>query len=435
MLKTANLFRNPSVQKFFKSALIYASGDFLNKVIPFILIPVLTRLLSTEDYGIIATFMAILGIVQIIISMGTVPAIMRGYFDREKENFVFSEFVFSGLVINFTVFFIIILLWLMLKSVFTKLIPIPFGFQLLIPLIGFFSVVATIPSQLWVYMKKPLPYAVFNASRTLLEIVFSIWLIVSLGLGWDGRIFGIFAGKALYFLIGIYILLKSKLVSVSLNVDYIKNIICFGAPVVLHSLGYVMVAAIDRFFLNAFINLSTTGIYSVSYSICTVIMFATGAVHLALSPAIYEKLGNATDAFKQKLVKYTYCYFFVTLVGVAAFIFFVPGFLNIYLGERFLDAKKFIFWLALGFGFYSMYITVVMYIWYSKKTVFLSIIAVAMIVLSIVSNYVLIKLNGAVGVAQATCIVFFSQFLMAWYASNKVYPLPWLSFMKRVRAA
>ena len=131
----------------------------------------------------------------------------------------------------------------------------------------------------------------------------------------------------------------------------------------------------------------------------------------------------------------TYCYFLLIFMGVAAFIFLAPGFLNIYLGEAFLDAKKFIFWLALGFGFHSLYIMIVSYIFYSKKTHMLNKIAVITVILSVVLNYILIRWNGAIGVAQATCLVFFSRFLMAWHASNKVYPMPWLSFMHRIRAA
>jgi len=148
------------ISNLIKSTFIYAGGNLVTRAIPFILLPILTRFLSPEDYGMLATFMAIFGVVQVVIYMGTTDAIVRGYFDREKEGFNFSKYVFNGVFINFTIFVTILTLWVLLKFYFQKIIPIPFDYQLLIPLLGLFVSINGIRSKLWVIMKKPLAYGI-----------------------------------------------------------------------------------------------------------------------------------------------------------------------------------------------------------------------------------------------------------------------------------
>jgi len=429
--KIRSLLRKQSVQKLFKSTAVYAGGNLINRAIPFILVPVLTRVLAPHDYGVLATFMAIFGIVQMLIYMGVTDAIIRAYFEKEEAGFDFSKYVFNGFCVSLIMTFIVLSIFGIGKQYFTRVIPIPFNYQILIPFIGLFAAVTGIPAKLWVAMKKPAQYTIFNFSNTTIELILSILLVVAVGLGWQGRVWGITLTKCLFFIVSIYILLRCDFFRISIDWGYLKRIVSYGSPIVLHSLGFVIVAAIDKFFLNKFIGLSVTGIYSVSYALCSVIAFLTGAFNLAWVPFFYEKLGNITHDLKVRLVQFTYMYFVLVLAIVALFIASAPYILKILVGEKFLGARIFIFWLALGFGFHSMYTMVVTYIFYVKKTYVLSIIAVVTVISSIVLNYVLIKANGAIGVAQATCLVFFIRFLLVWYFSNKMYAMPWFRFLSK----
>lgn len=418
-----------------KPVTIYGGGSLISRAIPFVLLPVLTRFLTPADYGILATFIAIFGVVHITIYMGVTDAVMRAFFDKDKDGFCFPEYVFNGFVINTVIFVGIISVLMLLKGVLVKWIPISFGFQLLIPTIGYLAAIYKTPLKLLVAMKKAWFYSIFCVSETLIEVALAVILIVFLGFDWQGRVWGLVVSKFLLCMAGLYFLLKHKFIQTTVNKKYISDIFSYGSPVFLHSVGFVVIAAIDRFFINAYLDVATTGIYSVSYSICSLIAFAAGALALSWSPVFYEKLGGLSKDAKKKLVKSTYLYFALLLVSIALFIKLIPFILNILVGEKFLGAGVFVSWLALGFGFHSMYTMMVMYIFYEKKTHILGKIAIVTIVLSFVSNFVLIKINGAIGVAQATCLVFLVRFLLVWYSSNQVYPMPWLSFMRRVQRA
>ncbi|MCM8832748.1 MAG: oligosaccharide flippase family protein [Candidatus Omnitrophica bacterium] len=417
-------------KRVFKLATIYTGANFINQAIPFLLLPVLTRLLSPNDYGIIATFIALIGIVNVIVSMGSTEAISRGYFEKEKDGFDFSKFIFNAIFINFIVFLIFIIITFFLKSFIAKKLFIPPNWLYLLPIIAFCYAIYIIPFKLFVFRQKPIPYAILELSHTFIEIILSIILVAVFTLGWKGRLLGITINKILFFIIGIYLLIKSYSLNFSLNYDYIRKILSYGVPVVFHSLGFTIVGAMDRFFLNRMEGLSTTGIYSVGYSIAMIIGFFVGAFNLAWTPVLFEKLNQITEALKIKLVKITYFYFILILLVALFLIIITPYFLKFFVGKNFYGASQFIFWLALGYVVHGMYTMVVSYIFYEKKTYLLSIIAVITIILNIFFNYTLIKLNGAMGAAQATFLTFLSRFLLVWYFSNKVYPMPWFSFIK-----
>lgn len=416
--------------KIFKSFTTYTGATFINLAIPFFLLPILTRFLLPSDFGILATFMAMIAIVNVIASMGCIDAVIRGYFDREKKGFSFTQFIFNAILVNFIIFLILIVATYFLKSSISAKFSVFSNFLFLLPVIGFCSAIYSIPLKLFIMQQKAIPYAVLTISNTLLEVLFSIFLVVVIGLNWKGRVLAISINSILFLIVGVYILIKIYPLNLTLNFNYIKKILSYGVPVVFHSLGFTIIATVDKIFLIALVGLSATGLYSVGYSIASIIALLVGAFNTAWNPILYEKLGHSTPGLKVKLVKITYLYFFLIISAAILLNVFAPFFLKFFVGKNFYGVSQFIFWISLGYVMFGMYTMVVNYIFYEKKTYLLSIVAVITVVLSIIFNFALIKLNGAIGAAQATFLTFLCRFLLVWYFSNKVYPMPWFSFLK-----
>lgn len=425
-----SLLRSDIFKKIFKFATIYTGTNFLSQALPFFLLPILTRYLSPSDYGILATFIAAVSIANIVVSMGCDGAVVRYYFDKKKDDFDFPRLVFNAIFVNLIVFLLFTLLFVFFKNYIGEKLHILPAWLLLIPFLGFCRNIYRLPASFYLVDQKPIKYSVFTVSTIFFELILTIFLVVAIGLNWQGRVLGITINSLIFLMIGLFLLKKDGLIKFSVNFRYIKNLLSFGVPVIFHSLGFVVVGAIDRFFINSMVGLSETGLYSVGYSVSMIIGFLVGAFNMAWVPIFYEKLNRATDILKIKLVKLTYLYFIGISFLSFALIFIGPYFLKVFVGKEFLGSYQFIYWLALGYAVHGMYVMVVNYIFYEKKTYILSIIAVITVVLNIIFNYVLIKLNGAIGAAQATFLTFLLRFLLVWFFSNKVYPMPWLSFLK-----
>lgn len=415
---------SPTMKKIFKSFSIYTSVKFANQAIPFLMLPILTRFLSPNDYGILATFVAMMGITDIIVALESPSAVSMGYFNQERD-FNFSKYTFNALIINLMAFLMLFVILFFLKSFISQRLSIPANWLLLLPLMAICSVIFDIPVKLFVFQQKNLSYAIARVSSSLLEVILSVFFIIFLGLTWQGRVLGIAINQIIFFAVGAFLLFKSRLLPFSIDYKYIKDIFHYSVPIVFHSLGFTIITATDRFLLNRLVGLSATGLYSVGYSISAVIGFFTGALSLAWSPILYGRLACATQAVKVKLVQYTYSFFILIMAMAIVLILTAPYFLKFFVGERFYGASQFIFWIALGQAIHGLYMLVSGYIFYQKKTYLLSITAAIVVILNIIFNYVFIKLNGAVGAAQATFLTFLIRLVLVWHFSNKVYPMPW----------
>jgi len=420
-----------SALRFIKSFSTYFTAKVMEQMAPFLLLPVLTRFLTPNDYGIWATFMAISGIVTVVIGMGTVNAIVRAYIDRDKKEFCFPEYTTNALYINVVAFTAVFFVFFMIRSFVSEKLGIPGPWLLFIPVIGLCLTMYNIPFRLYVFKRRPLPYAAFKFSHTLIELLFSIFLVVYIGLGWRGRVLGMTGNRVIFFILGIVLIYKSDLSRFVFRKDYCRDIFRYGTPMVIEGLGVAIIVATDRIFLNRMVGLSATGLYSVAYSIATIVFFVNMAFYLTWQPIFLEKLRSATSEVKKRLVGYAYIFFILISLVALAVIFAAPYFVRIFMGQKFYGASQFILWLVLANAVHGMYVIVKAPILFKKDTYLLTKISVITVLSNIVFNYVFIRSFGAVGAAQATCLTFLVRFIVTWYLSNKAYYMPWFTFYKR----
>jgi O-antigen/teichoic acid export membrane protein len=273
--------------------------------------------------------------------------------------------------------------------------------------------------------KKSLPYSLFQILRTILNVSLSLFFVVTLGWGWQGRVWGIIIASITFGILSIFVLYKRKYIKLAFNKKYIKDALFIGIPLIPHTLGGWIMTSIDRVFINVMVNVAATGLYSVGYQVGMIIGLLADSFSLAWSPFLYEKLNENNYSAKVKIVKITYIYGGILIVLALILSFIAPYFLKFFVSENFYFAYKYVLWIALGYAFRGMYSMVVCYIFYVKKTYILAWVTFFSAGVNIVLNYFFIKANGAIGAAQATTITFFVQFIMVWILSARVYKMPW----------
>src|SRR5205823_7319732 len=76
---------NP-IRKLPLAATIYVTGDVLIKAASFFLLPVMTRFLSPEDYGILASVTAFVAVLSLLLQLNVNGALMRFYPEMADEH-------------------------------------------------------------------------------------------------------------------------------------------------------------------------------------------------------------------------------------------------------------------------------------------------------------------------------------------------------------
>ncbi len=409
-----------------KNASIYTFSNIINSALPFLLLPILTRYMSPSDFGIVAMFSVMVNIVSPFTGFSVHAAIQRQYY--EKETVDIPTYVANCLLILLCGGIIVsIFLYCFLDSI-SVLSSIPNNWIWAVVVVSMFQFIILINLSLWQVTLKARTFAWYQFSRTVVNILLTLLFVVGMRLSWQGRIAAQIYTMALFGLVSFFILHKGNWIQYRVNRTYIINALKFGIPLVPHTIGAVMMTMTDRFFITNMVSIHATGLYSVGYQIGMIICIIENSFNQAYVPWLFDCLKMENKSTNLMIVRMTYIYFFI-IVGLAIGLsILAPFFLKFFVGKDFAGATIFIFWIALGYAFSGMYKMVVNYIFFVQKTYILAWVTFSCALVNVLLNYILIKLNGSIGAAQATTITFFLSFIFTWILSNKVYKMPWLNF-------
>lgn len=412
-----------------RTAGIYAGANIINSAVPFLMLPVLTRYLTREDYGIVAMFGALIAVTTPFVGMASQGAVNRQYF--EKDEIRFPEYIGNCFVILGCSTLMVFALFWIFSDFIAELTRFPDEWLWSVPLFCVLQYVIRVALTLWRVRMMPVQYGLYQLLLTITNLAVSVWLVVGFGMKWEGRITGQLVSFLVFGLIGFGLLLRGKWVVFKINWKYIRHALGFGIPLLPHELGSWTIGMADRVFVTRMVGLADTGVYTVGYQIGTVIGLIQSSFHLAWVPWLFSELKKDDAAVKLKIVRVTYLYFGVILIIAIALGITAPWFFGYFLGTGFHGSTRFVFWVALGYAFDGMYKMVACYIMYVQKTAILAMMTGLTAIINIIFNYVLISRYGAIGAAQATTISFFVCFVLTWLASSRVYAMPY--FLKRKR--
>jgi O-antigen/teichoic acid export membrane protein len=414
------------IYKIFNSSLFRASGIYtitsiINAGIPFLLLPVLTRYLSPEDYGIVAMFSLLLSIIGVFTGLSVHGAINRVYFEKDIN---FQEYVANCIFILFISSILTFIVVFAIKGFISNISGVPENWVLIAVILSFSQFLILSTLAIYQARMRAKEYSFIQIGQSLLNVLLTIFLVVILGLKWEGRLLAQFFAM---FSFGIFsfTLLNKYWTEWRFNIDYIKHALKFGIPLIPHAIAGMFMVATDRFIIKNLLGLKDAGIYTAGLQIGMIIQVLTTSFNKAYGPWLIEKLSKNDEQIKIKIVKFTYLYFILILVFAITFGLFSSPLVKFMLGRDFVASSEVVFWIALGNSFDGMYYMVVNYIFYAYKTYMLAWITFLGGLLNVIITFILTKINGIVGAAQAYAITLFITFILVWLLSAKVYKMPW----------
>ncbi len=416
--------------KLFKTASIYIVVEFLNKSVPFILLPILTRYLTPSEYGSLSLFTVYIYILMIICSLGLTSSISVNFHQLHKSSIS---------IYNSTSFIIILITWgvaLLLTVLFgpflVTLTGIPYFWLIMVFPIVLANIYFLNYMNLLQLDMKPFKFSIFQLSKSFLEGILSVIFVVVLLRSWIGRLEAMLIVSIIFFIAVVYFLVKDKYLPKKMyfSKKYAKDSLSFGLPLVPHQISYWIKTGLDRYLIAYLLTQEAVGIYSAGYQVGFSIFILVSAVNQAIIPYLYKKLKNDDQIDKNKLVKLTYKYFLLLIVlGILASLF-IPKLLGLFLGNNYSEASSIIPFLAFSAVIHGMYLMVLNYIFYFKESKKIAIITFSTGLLHVFLSYQFIKLYGIQGAAIASLLSYFITFVLTWRLSNKVFPLPWFTLLK-----
>jgi len=414
---------------FFKGFAIYLGSSVINKAIPFLLLPILTKYLTPEEYGILALYQVMISFVMPFIGMGMQNNITRNFFSQSKE--FIAKIVFNILVvltITTVVVTTILSIYLILGG---NHFSIPVRWIYALPIMAFMGLINDCNLTILRNSKKPLIYGAFEISKTIIDLSLTILLIVVYSFSWEGRAIGMLVSTVIIGGLSIFRMWENGYLLIKVDKSQINEIFRISLPLIPHALGGVIMAVGDRIIIDQMVGTAEMGIYTVGYQFGMIMTLITTAFNQTWGPWMYELLAQNNEASKNKIIKATYmvCFGFIVLAILITIVsyFLLP----VMTTKEYHGAFVHVIWIALGYAFFGMYTLVFPYGVHVGKTSYLGIVTFSAAFINIGANFVLIKLNGPVGAAQATLISYMFMFVTVWWYSNKLYPMPWFKFLSR----
>lgn len=419
--------------KFVQSAAIYTITNVINKALPFLLLPVLTRYLSPGDYGIVSMFGVLVSFVVPFTGLNVHGAISRMYYERETIDF--KVYIANSIYILLVSTTLVGVIFVLFSELISGVSSVPTDVLWMVVVVAFSQFVTRIILSLWQVQVRPMLFGVYQISLTFMSMVLSLIFVAVVGLTWKGSLYAQIISGSVFTLIAFIFLIKENWIKNKIDFSYIKHALYFGVPLVPHALSGVMMTMIDRLFITNMVGIESTGIYTVGYQVGMIISLLATSFNQAYVPWLYSKLKENSQEVKLKIVKFTYLYNVAILLFALVLSLIAPLLLSVIVGKQYVDAGSYVSWIAFGYAFNGMYLMVTNYIFYAQKTSLLILVTIVSSVLNIVLNYVFIKSFGAIGAAQATTLIYLVNFLLTWILSAKVYKMPWNIFKHMNRSS
>lgn len=415
--------------KLFGNAAIYLGTNILNAGIPFLLLPILTRVLTPADYGTVAMFGIALSVLGAFSGLSVHGAIGVRYFQLGKKELAEYVGVCVGiLVISTSVLFFLVVIF---GSWLAGVSGVPTDWLLVAVVLSGLQFLGNIRLSLWQVSGEAKKYGIFQIALSLLNAAISLVLILVVGMAWEGRVLGQSVAVLFFGIIALWWLLRDNLLRLPDSWrEHSRDALRFGIPLIPHVIGGLLIVAADRFVIVRLLDVAHAGIYMVALQVGQALGLATDSFNRAYSPWLMKNLSKSTEALRVTIVRGTYFYFVLVIAAAVAFGLMTPMLLGFLVGESFQAAGELVIYIALGFAFGGCYYMVANYVFFESKTTVLALVTFISGLVNIPLMFILVGYSGIVGAGQAFMLTQALSFLGTWWLAHKLHPMPWLKALK-----
>jgi O-antigen/teichoic acid export membrane protein len=409
-----------------KSSLIYLISSVINKGLPFILLPILTKYLTPEEYGIVAMFQLSIIVFYAFVGMNSSINIDKN-FHRYNKKEISNMLTNIILLITASLLTISILTFIFLGEL-SSLLNIDQNWIMALPIIGFMLMINTINLSILRNQNKPVKYGIFEISNTAINVLVTLTMLMVYNSGWESQAFGIVAAYFVFFCISVLFLIKRNYLSGKFSLVESKRIINISIPLIPHLMATLVIAMSDRIFIAEMIGMEMVGVYSAGYTFGMIVLLFTDAFSKVWGPWFFKQMSISEDKAKEKIVTNSILYMIgiciLTILIVQISLFIMP----LMLAESYHSASEFIIWVSIGYAIHGIYKLFFPYMVHINKTILITLSTVVAAAVNILFNYIFILEFGAIGAAYATILAFSVSSLMLVFFQMKYYPMPWKFF-------
>lgn len=406
--------------KFINNFISLATGSGLNIIIGLLTTPIITRLVSPNDYGNFSLFTMYSNLVLMFLVLGLDQSFVRWFYKNDDVKYK-SDLLYNcikipiGICVMMLVLLLIGVFWNNNEYICGKnLVYLVFFFTVLIALINRFS-----------FLVVRLQYKAKSLSSLLVaqKVIYVISVIL----------FSIVL-KRYFFLILIISNFLSLVIVTAVSIVLEKDIwrfrkvkyrhnnlelIKYGFPLMISSSINVIFQSADRYVIGIYGTNSDVGIYASALSIINIFSIIQTSFNTIWMPTAIEHYEKEKED-KQ---------FYANVNQIITVLMFILGLslilikdvIVLFLGEKYREASFILPFLIFHPIMYTISETTVVGIYFKKRPKMQVVVAIVSCVANVVGNLVLVPLLGSKGAAISTGISYIIFFALRTHLANRLY--------------
>lgn len=397
-------------RKLFSDTAAFIISNFASKVLVFLLIPLYTSVLTTEEYGIADLITNTINVLYPILTLSIMEATLRFTFDTD----ICKEDVLVNSLFVITLSEIAVLL-------FTPFIKYIGGniqeYWIWFVIIFGGSNLQQVLSQYTKGIGKTKIFAISGVVQTIVIIIFNIVGLLVFKLGLFAYFLAIASG---YYFNCLYLILAApiRVRKGKINIALLKEMLRFSIPTIPTIIAWWINTSADKYVIIGYLGIAASGLYSVAYKIPSILTMFTNIFTSAWTlSAIQSVEDKDSDKFQSNIFKYFNA---INVLACSALILLSKVLAKVLFAKEFYEAWQYVPLLLVAYvfsglaGFLASSFRAAKY----TKGLFSSTVIGALI--NIILNFFIVKKYGIMGAAFTTVIGFAVTFYIRSYSVKKI---------------
>jgi O-antigen/teichoic acid export membrane protein len=407
-----------------RSVLIYACAFTVAGATPFLLLPVLTRQLSPQQFGEVTSFLILAAMLANAAGLSAHGFVAVRYFKCDRSAFAsLSSSAMAAVVAAHVLAAVLVGL---LFPLLQRLLGLPLGWTLLAVLASLVLSLNLVLLSIFQSAGRPLHYLWARIVQGGIELLGCLALLVLLLPDAGARIWSYTAALIGSALFAWRACARAGLVGAPVRSVHLRALAVFGVPMLPHIVAGSALTYLDRVVVSSLLGAESLGLYMAAMQTGMVLVVLIEPLNKALGPWLFAQLARDDGVARRVIVWRTYLLWGGLVLAACGLAIVATSFFDSLVGERYVAAKGLVPWMAAGFVLQGMYYTVVNYLFYAERTGRLSVMSGITACVGCGVSYGLTSAYGLDGAAASFAINYALLFVLVWIAAARAVPMPWL---------
>ncbi len=406
-----------------QSFIQYFYGNFVVLLLGFISLPLITRVMSTDEYGRTAMFTSAVSIIYIFAILGLDQSYIR-YFYKEGVN----RKTLLLQCLRWPVLLILLLsgLYAFGSQYFNEFLFGRSSLDITLLVIAY-TIISVFERFLFLNIRMEQNgklYSNLNILSKLLYITFIVLFVWILGNDFRVVLYAMTLPLAIVTLTAAvrYMLVKRGEKAVKHAVAE-KELLLYGVPFIPMLLMEWLLSSMDKWFIKIFNNFSETGVYSAAMQIMTLLLTFKITYVAFWAPVAMEKYETEPEEVCKAFFADMFRKVQFLCMSAAFLLTIFRGVIVLILGEGYREAIRVIPFLTLMPILSILFEMTGQGVKFAGKIKYFNYASLVAIACNLVGNILLVPRFSGVGAALATALTYIVYFLLGTYFSKKCYPV------------